>query len=78
MAEYLYADLDNLDDAFQPLSKDLEKKRQDEAAKIAIDKTLTDQIENLQAELEEMKKKNINLDTNMNFLLDTAKEELKR
>lgn len=70
---------DDLDDALiQPLEKDLEKKKRDEAEKLAAEKTLADEVSNLRAQLEDMTEKKNNLNTNMNYLLETSKEELRR
>lgn len=70
---------DDLDDALiQPLEKDLEKQKSDEAEKLAAEKTWADKIKKLQAQLDEMSEKKNNLNTNMTYLLETSIEELRR
>lgn len=72
----LYGDLD---DAFTvPLEKDLAKTKQDEEAKVAAEKALTEKINKLQSQLDEMTEKYQTLNNNTSYLLETAREELAR
>lgn len=74
--EDLYGDLD---DAFTvPLEKDLAKTKQDEEAKVAAEKALTEKINKLQSQLDEMTEKYQTLNNNTSYLLETAREELAR